>query len=107
MANGCRPPSASAKYRDSGPHRRACALGGPGQGGTVHPYPLRLDQQGRPHDKLPLAFDALALSKTLGRDVPAGKIIHGDDHAVLKVKTSSLLSEVRTLIEKTTALLSS
>ncbi len=39
--------------------------------------------------------------------MPAGKIIHGDDHAVLKVKTSSLLSEVRTLIEKTTALLSS
>lgn len=44
MANGGRPPSASAKYRDSDPHRRACALGGPGQGRTVHPYPLRLGQ---------------------------------------------------------------
>jgi predicted RecB family nuclease len=58
-------------------------------------------------DKLLLAFDALALSEMLGRDVPGGKIIHGDDHAVLKVKTSGLVSEVRTLIEKTAALLSS
>ncbi|MEK7712276.1 MAG: TM0106 family RecB-like putative nuclease, partial [Pseudomonadota bacterium] len=40
-------------------------------------------------------------------DVPVGKIIHGDDHAVLKVKTSDLVSEARTLIEKTAALLSS
>ena len=38
--------------------------------------------------------------------MPTGKIIHGDDHAVLKVKTSGLVSEVRTLIEKTAALLS-
>ena len=59
------------------------------------------------HDKLLLASDALALSKMLGRDVPAGKIIHGDDHAVIKVKTSSLVSEVRALIEKTATLLSS
>ncbi len=54
-----------------------------------------------------LAFDVLALSKMLGRDVPAGKIIHGDEHAVLKVKTVGVVSEVRTLIEKTTTLLSS
>jgi hypothetical protein len=39
-----RPSSASAKSRDSDRHRRACALGGPGQGRTVHPYPLRLGQ---------------------------------------------------------------
>ena len=39
-----RPASASAKYRDSYPHRRACAVGRPGQGRTVHPYPLRLGQ---------------------------------------------------------------
>jgi predicted RecB family nuclease len=58
------------------------------------------------HDKLLLAFDALALSYMLGRDVPAGKIIHGDDHAVLKVKTSGLVSEARTLIEKTATMLS-
>lgn len=57
-------------------------------------------------DKLLLAFDAIALSKMLGRDVPAGKIIHGDDHTVLKVKTSGLVREVRTLIEKTASLLS-
>ena len=31
-------------------------------------------------DKLLLAFDALVLSAALGRAIPAGKIIHGDDH---------------------------
>jgi predicted RecB family nuclease len=58
-------------------------------------------------DKLLLAFDALVLSQVLGRDVPAGKIIHGDANAVLKVKTSGLVSEVRTLISQTATLLSS
>ena len=38
-------------------------------------------------DKLLLAFDALVLSEALGREVSLGKIIHGDDHATLKVKT--------------------
>ena len=80
-----------------------------GRGKAAQFIPIRFvwaNKVGR-HDKLLLAFDALALSKTLGRDVPAGKIIHGDDHAVLKVKTSGLVSEVRTVIEKTAALLSS
>jgi len=80
-----------------------------GRGKAAQFIPIRFvwaNKVGR-DDKLLLAFEALALSKTLGRDVPAGKIIHGDDHAVLKVKTSGLLSEVRTLIEKTATLLSS
>jgi len=80
-----------------------------GRGKAAQFIPIRFvwaNKVGR-DDKLLLAFDALALSKTLGRDVPAGKIIHGDDHAVLKVKTSGLLSEVRTLIEKIATLLSS
>jgi predicted RecB family nuclease len=80
-----------------------------GRGKAAQFIPIRFvwaNKIGR-HDKLLLAFDALALSKTLGRDVPAGKIIHGDDHAVLKVKTPGLVSEVRTLIEKTATLLSS
>jgi hypothetical protein len=44
-------------------------------------------------DKLLLALDAFALSKSLGREVSVGRIIHGDDHATLKVKTSPMTSE--------------
>lgn len=58
-------------------------------------------------DKLLLAFDALVLSEMLGREVCLGKIIHGDDHARLKVKTSTLMREVRKLTGKIIALLSS
>ncbi len=56
-------------------------------------------------DKLLLALDAFALSKSLGREVSVGRIIHGDDHATLKVKTSPMTSEVRKRIEKIAALL--
>lgn len=48
-------------------------------------------------DKLVLAFDALILSKILGSDVGIGKIIHGNDGATLKVRTSDLVSEVTKL----------
>jgi hypothetical protein len=41
-------------------------------------------------DKLVLAFDAFALSRSLGFEIGLGKIIHGDDHVALKVKTSAL-----------------
>jgi len=58
-------------------------------------------------DKLLLAFDALALSKLLGREVSLGKIIHGDEHSTLKVKTSALAGEERKRLEKIAALLSS
>ena len=58
-------------------------------------------------DKLLLAFDAFVLSEVLGREGRLGKIIHGDDHATLKVKTSALANEVRKLIDKIAALLSS
>ena len=44
-------------------------------------------------DRLLLAFDALVLSRMLGREVSLGKIIHGDDHATLKVKASPLAGE--------------
>jgi len=36
-------------------------------------------------DRLLLAFDAFELSEMLGREISLGKIIHGDDHATLKV----------------------
>jgi len=58
-------------------------------------------------DKLLLAFDALTLSKLLDHDVGLGKIIHGDNQATLKVKTSALAVEVRKLSGKITTLLSS
>ena len=45
--------------------------------------------------------------QALGREIAVGKIIHGDDHATLKVKTSALAGEVRKRLEKIAALLSS
>jgi predicted RecB family nuclease len=58
-------------------------------------------------DKLLLAFDAFVVSEMLGRAVSLGKIIHGDDHAALKVKTSALAGEVRKRLGRITALLAS
>ena len=58
-------------------------------------------------DKLLLAFDSFVLSEATGRDISFGKIIHGDDHSPLKVRTAARCSEVRTCIEKIAALLSS
>jgi predicted RecB family nuclease len=59
------------------------------------------------HDRLLLAFDALVLSETLGREVNLGKIIHGDDCVTLSVRTAALHSEVRKIAAKITTLLSS
>jgi predicted RecB family nuclease len=58
------------------------------------------------NDKLLLAFDARVLSEVVGHEVSLGKIIHGDDHTTLKVKTSALAKELRQLIGKITNLLS-
>jgi predicted RecB family nuclease len=57
-------------------------------------------------DKLVLAFDAFVLSRSLGRKISLGKIIHGDDHVALKVKTPALTGEVRKRLEAIAALLS-
>ena len=57
-------------------------------------------------DRLLLTFDALVLSQVLGRQVSLGKIVHGDDHATLKVKTSALAAQVRKRIQKLAALFS-
>ena len=57
-------------------------------------------------DKLLLAFDALVLSEMLGRKVGMGKIIHGDDHATLKMKASALAGQVLKLTGKIATLLS-
>lgn len=58
-------------------------------------------------DKLLLAFDAFTLSKLLEREIVSGKIIHGDDHTTLKLKTSAPACEVSRQIEKISVLLSS
>ncbi len=57
-------------------------------------------------DRLLVAFDALVLSEMLGRDVSLGRVIHGDDHVTLKVKTLAQVKEVRKRVEKIGALLS-
>ena len=59
------------------------------------------------NDKLLLAFDTFVLSEVTGREISFGKIIHGDDHSALKVKTAALCGKVRTCIDRIAALLSS
>ncbi len=59
------------------------------------------------HDQFLVAFDALVLSKALGREVSVGKIVHGDDHTMLTVKAVPLLEEVRKLTAQMEALLTS
>ena len=56
-------------------------------------------------DRLLVAFDALLLSEVLGREVGVGKIIHGDDHATLKVKVAALAGTVQKATAKMSALL--
>jgi predicted RecB family nuclease len=58
------------------------------------------------NDKLLLAFDALVLSETLDREAALGKIIHGDDFVILKVKTPALKSEVGGITAKIATLIS-
>jgi len=57
-------------------------------------------------DRLLLAFDAFVLSEALGREIAVGRIIHGEDHVTLKVRTSALAGEVQKRLEKIAALLS-
>jgi predicted RecB family nuclease len=58
-------------------------------------------------DKLLLAFDTFVLSEVTGREISFGKIIHGDDHKALKIKTKPISGKVRKCIERIAALLSS
>ena len=119
---------ADSQVRESQPNEETRGLGGPrseqllesrlhavervpseGRGKPAQFIPIRFvftNKLGK-DDKLLLASDAVALSKALKREVSLGKIIHGDDHATLKVKTSGLAGEVRKRVEKMAALLSS
>ena len=69
------------------------------------PYHFAFENQLTKNDTLSLAFDALVLSKAVGRDVSLGKIMHGDGYATRKVKLPSLTSQVQKRIKGITALL--
>ena len=58
------------------------------------------------NDKLLLAFDTLALSEALGKEIDTGKIIHGDGGTVLKVRMFALKIEARKLTQKISILVS-
>jgi predicted RecB family nuclease len=58
-------------------------------------------------DKLLLAFDAFALSQSLGQEVTFGKIIHGDNCITSRVTISPLIRKVRKSIDKIAVLLTS
>ena len=125
---GGRRPGEGSDVREPGPNEETRGLGAPrseqllesrlhavervpseGRGKPAQFIPIRFIFRNKltKDDRLLLAFDALVLSQVLGREVSLGKIIHGDDHATLKVKTSALAGEVRKRLEKIAALLSS
>jgi predicted RecB family nuclease len=78
---------------------------GPGRPVQFIPYHFEFANQLTKNDKLSLAFDALVLSKVVGREVSLGKITHGDAYATRKVKLSSLASQVQKNLKDITALL--
>jgi predicted RecB family nuclease len=69
------------------------------------PYRFEFANKLAKEHKLLLAFDALVLSEAVARNVSIGKIVHGDAHAALKVKISSLANEVEERIRDIAALL--
>jgi predicted RecB family nuclease len=69
------------------------------------PYRFQFANKVVKNDKLMLAFDALQLSAAVGREVSVGKIMHGDSYAIVKVRLSSLTTEVRKRMTEVTALL--
>jgi predicted RecB family nuclease len=79
-----------------------------GRGKAAQFIPIRFHYRNKltRDDKLLLAFDAFVLAQALGREVPIGKLIHGDDLATLKPKTSTAAGEVRKRLQKAASLLS-
>jgi predicted RecB family nuclease len=78
---------------------------GRGKSGVFIPIRFIFPNKLTTDDKLLLGFDAFALSSVLGRTVDTGKIIHGEDRTVSKVKVSGLRSRIGKAIEKLTTLL--
>ena len=79
-----------------------------GRGKAVQFIPIRFVPSNKlvSDDKILLAFDALVLAKALGGEIAEGRIVHGDGHAVQKIKTTALAAQVRKLAEKAAALIS-
>ncbi len=80
-----------------------------GRGRTVQFVPIRFMFSNKltRADRLLLAFDACVLSEVIGREVVLGKIVHGENYATLKVKTSALARDIRKLEDKIRTLLAS
>jgi hypothetical protein len=54
----------------------------------------------KPSDRLIVAFDALALSRLIGRTPSTARIIHGSDHRSTAVQLPRLIKEARSLVDK-------
>lgn len=80
---------------------------GRGQAAQFVPIRFVFSNKFTRHDKLLLAFDALVISKVLGREVTLGRIVYGDDHVTLKVKVSALQGEVAKATDKIGLMISS
>ena len=80
-----------------------------GRGRTAQFVPIRFVFRNKLNrdDKLLLAFDARVLSEVLRLEVGFGKIVHGENYATRKVKTSALVGKVRKLTDKIGTLLAS
>jgi predicted RecB family nuclease len=89
------------------PRNGTNSLGRPRSNRAVCPDSICVPQQAQPGDKLLLAFDARVLSGVVGREVGLGKIVHGENYATLKVKTSAPASDVRELTGKIDTLVAS
>ena len=83
------------------------ASGGRGKAAQFVPIRFVFRNKLTKADRLIAAFDTMVLSAAINRKITVGKIIHGDDHGTLKVKTAALANEVRKLISKIVALLAS
>ncbi len=59
------------------------------------------------NDRLMLAFDTFVLSQAFDQPFGHGKIIHGDDYSVTKLKTDTLHEKVKRLVSEIRSLLSS
>ncbi|MFC1781770.1 hypothetical protein ACFLZ8_05875 [Planctomycetota bacterium] len=51
-------------------------------------------------DKLILAFDALAVSRYLGKEPLFGKIIHGSGHSIIKVRLTELIKSANAIVDE-------
>jgi predicted RecB family nuclease len=78
-----------------------------GRGRPTQFIPIRFTPRNKltKDDRLLLAFDALTISEMMGRHVSVGKIIHGDEHATVKVKTATLARQARKAVERIAAVI--